>query len=137
MKTLFSLILLPLWLLAGFPSGYWKQNGTLELEKDQTFRFAVSSETMQKDLSFRWTLYKNRGLVLHLKYDGFVHQFILYTDYQRSSFKLPIKAEPEKKPEEAPYFMLVFKDFNRKSAVATLDYYLRTGDAEIDIQVGN
>lgn len=137
MKIFLFLLLFPLLLLAAFPSDYWKQNGTLELGKDQGYRFSLSSTSMQKDLELRWTLYKNRGLVLHLKYDGFVHQFILYTDYQRSSFKLPLMSEPEKKPEEAPYFMLVFKDFSRKSEMATLDYYFRTGDQEIEIQFGN
>ncbi|PAF50066.1 hypothetical protein BKH43_06120 [Helicobacter sp. 13S00401-1] len=59
----------------------------LVLKKDEVYsasidakKFAKQSSVSPKNLTLRWTLFKNKGLVVLLKYDNFPYQFILYKD---------------------------------------------------------
>ncbi len=110
----------------------WKYQGELELKKDEVYKMAFKQKAQIKELFFRWTLYKNEGLVMHLKYDGFVHQFILYRDFQRSTFKLPLFA-PEPKALSFPYLWLVFKDFRRDIKMATIKFYIHDGGKDFTL----
>ncbi|PAF43268.1 hypothetical protein [Helicobacter sp. 11S02629-2] len=59
----------------------------LVLKKDEVYKasisakkFAKQSSLSPKNFTLRWTLYKNKGLVVLIKYDNFPYQFILYKD---------------------------------------------------------
>ncbi|MGP1449901.1 MAG: hypothetical protein ACTTJS_02080 [Wolinella sp.] len=104
----------------------WKFQGEVELGKDEVYKIALKQKDYIREIFFRWTLYKNEGLVMHLKYDGFVHQFILYNDYERDSFRLPLFA-PEPRVYSYPYLWLVFKDFRRDTKIAKLKFYIHDG----------
>ena len=90
----------------------WSWQRELELQKEQNYRASFLLDSVEKPFVMRWTLYKNYGLLLHIRYDSFNHQVILYKDYQRSDFTLPLGENP-KRP---PILHIFFKDFADKKA---------------------
>ncbi|BCZ17741.1 Hypothetical protein NHP190003_10230 [Helicobacter sp. NHP19-003] len=98
---------------------------TLTLKKDEVFSGELRLGKIKKPLSLRWTLFKDHGLVVHLKLNHFPYQFILYQDFQRSTFRADIFKENSAAQEssgkyEHPYFLVTFKNFNDKEGVAAL-----------------
>ncbi|WP_235852988.1 MULTISPECIES: hypothetical protein [Helicobacter] len=98
----------------------------LDLKKDQVYRGELQLGTFKKPLSLRWTLFKDGGLVVHLKCNNFPYQFILYLDFQRDTFRLDLFKEvaqshtSEGTDPTPPYFALSFKKFDSAQQVATL-----------------
>ncbi len=113
-----ALLLCPLFLWA-MPGDYWAHEEPFELRKDQ---FA-SWEVDDRILSIRWSLFHNRGLVVHLKYDHFPVQNILYENYKRNSMRIRLKTQPPVRPPE-PYARLVFEGFDLQEQTAQLRLYL-------------
>ena len=108
--ALYSLLTLALWAM---PEGYFAKEEKLSLAKDE---YAVY-EVLGKPLYFRWTLFINRGLVMHYGYDGFPYQNVLYDDYKLNSYKIRLKQRLDDH-SEPPYFMVVFtgmQDGNKKA----------------------
>ncbi|PAF41654.1 hypothetical protein [Helicobacter sp. 11S02596-1] len=99
-------------------SPIWSFDQNIVLKKDQFYKGMVYQDTLEKPLSLRWTLYKNFGLVVHLNYDSFPYQFILYRDYQRDTFKLELFGNDEKSKNS--YLYISFRDFNQKDGTASL-----------------
>ena len=97
-------------MLGATPQWSWQRE--LELQKEQNYRASFLLDSVEKPFVMRWTLYKNYGLLLHIRYDSFNHQVILYKDYQRSDFTLPLGENP-KRP---PILHIFFKDFADKKA---------------------
>ncbi|WP_053944922.1 hypothetical protein [Helicobacter ailurogastricus] len=99
---------------------------TLTLKKDEVFSGELQLGKFKKPLSLRWTLFKDHGLVVHLKLNRFPYQFILYKDFQRNTFRADIFKEGNTAHKEGtdihehPYFLVTFKDFDSKNSVATL-----------------
>lgn len=135
MSKILLIALLPVWLFAAFPADYWLQSGSITLARDQFYTVGISKGGERKDIRFRWTLYKNEGLVMHLSYSDHVHQFILYRDYQVDSFKLKLFPKQTPAPEEEPYIRLVFNNYSRKDKIASFDYYVYGGRAEFEVDV--
>ena len=99
---------------AAMPQWSWEKD-ELSLKKEQLYKAHIGVGEVQKDFQFRWTLYKNNGLVLHIRYDKFNHQALLYKDYQRNAFKIPLgKSNGGQKDE--PQLVMYFKDFSDKKA---------------------
>lgn len=93
----------------------WSWEKSLELKKEQVYTAHFDLGNVQKKLEFRWTLFKNQGLVLHIRYDKFNHQVVLYQDYQRNAFKLPL-SRGDNTLKDDPQLLLYFKDFADKKA---------------------
>ncbi|BCZ18711.1 hypothetical protein NHP190012_03530 [Helicobacter sp. NHP19-012] len=98
---------------------------TLTLKKDEVFSGKLQLNKFKKPLSLRWTLFKDHGLVVHLKLNHFPYQFILYKDLQRNTFRADIFKENSAEQKisgnyEHPYFLVTFKNFNDKEGAATL-----------------
>lgn len=100
----------------------WAWEKDLSLEKEQVYKANFSVGAVQKELEFRWTLYKNYGLILHIRYDKFNHQVVLYTDYQRNSYKILLGNSTEKRA--APHLVMFFKEFINKEEKAYLKLYI-------------
>jgi hypothetical protein len=113
-----TLLFLPL-LLWAMPDDYWAHEEGFELKKDQF----VSWEVGDRILFMRWSLFHNRGLVVHIKYDHFPVQNILYEDYKRNSMKIRLKTQPPVRPPE-PYARVVFERYDEESESAHLRIYL-------------
>ncbi|TLE16965.1 hypothetical protein LS72_000845 [Helicobacter apodemus] len=116
-----------------FAPPQWKAEKFLRLQKDEFYLLNFKVNETQKTLYFRWTLLKNKGLVMHLNYDYFPHQFILYQDYQRNCYTLPLFKAEQKYYTLEPFFMLCFKDYHRGEKIATLKYYIYEGGRDFNI----
>ncbi|WP_163534035.1 hypothetical protein [Helicobacter suis] len=94
----------------------------ITLKKDQTFSGTLQLQNFKKPLSVRWTLYKDKGLVVHLHFNQFPYQFILYKDFQRNSFRKEIFKEGQlHSTDKTPlFFLITFKNFDSKEESATL-----------------
>ncbi len=103
----------------------WKIVESIELSKDEFYSRAVKEKDSEREfaLNFRWTLFHNRGLVMHLNYDKFVYQFILYQRYHNDSFKLQLLDSANSNNFENPYIRLEFKDFKDGKAKLNLLIY--------------
>lgn len=93
----------------------WTWEREIELEKEQIYQADIAVGDVRKKLEFRWTLYKNHGLVMHIRYDEFNHQEVLYTDHQRNAYKIAL-GRGKSRDRYTPYFVLYFKDFKDKKA---------------------
>lgn len=116
MNKIFIFFVLSVFVFAKAP--LWSTDKNIVLKKDQIYEGKVYQGHLEKPLKFRWTLYKNFGLVVLLNYDKFPYQFILYKDYQRDTFKL--KLFDSHSISEVPYLYLSFKDFDEKNNTASL-----------------
>ena len=111
-----GLLSVALWAM---PGDYWAHEEAFELRKDQ---FA-SWEMDDRILSIRWSLFHNRGLVTHIKYDHFPIQNILYENYKRNSMQVRLKTHRQVRPPE-PYVRIIFERFDAEEKVAHLRLYL-------------
>lgn len=92
-----------------------------DLKKDEFKVIKVKIEKSTKYMTFRWTLFKNEGLVMHARYDGHPYQFVLYQKYKRESFKLHVLAQKDARYNEQPYFLITFKDYFYDTLKAKID----------------
>lgn len=106
----------------------WSWERELWLEKEQQYKASFDVRGVSKELILRWTLYKNKGLVLHIQYDKFNHQEVLYTDYQRNAFKITLGREEAAQKVE-PKLLIYFKDF--KDGKAFLKLYIEGNGANL------
>lgn len=105
----------------------WNTSQNIVLKKDELYLGVIYEHHLEKPLFFRWTLYKNHGLVVYLNYDKFPYQFILYKDYQRETFKLPLFGNDA--VNNISYLYLSFRDFDEKKNTASL-WLGVSGDAQ-------
>jgi len=114
------------------PKTYWKSQYVVELKKDEILKIEfIPKEGKKQELTYRWTLHKDNGLVVILRYDGFVNQFVLYSEYQVDSFKQPLY--PENKMHERPFFLLKFLEFDRRKNVAKLQNFVFEAGMKMEI----
>jgi len=92
-----------------------------KLTKDKTVKILVKYDLFQKLLSFRWTLYKNDGLVVFSSYDRIVSQHILYLNHKNQSIRVQLKSRTSSN-RVAPYLLIKFDkfDFEKQQAVISL-----------------
>ncbi len=109
----------------------WKYQRDLDLRKDEMYHLTFQEGANIKDLYFRWTLHKNEGLVMHLNYDGFVHQFILYERYHRRGFRLQLFKPDPRATTSAPYLWLLFEDYNYDTEIASLRLLVHDGNRNV------
>lgn len=93
------------------------------LKKDEQTKILVKYDLKEKLFKFRWTLYKNGGLVIHRSYDKVVAQNILYLRHKNQSFRVELK------PRGAdfynvPYILVKFKKFNYEKDEAEFELFL-------------
>lgn len=95
--------------------------GEVSLGKDEVKTFDVFAENIKKTLSFRWTLYKDKALVMHFKYDNIPYQFVLYKKGSNSA-KINLSSINSSNNEN-PYIIFYFVDFNDADRKAKFRYY--------------
>jgi len=67
------------------------------LKKDELSHFEVYYYKRKYNLIFRWTLYKNKVLVVLYKYDTFPYQITLFKPYI-NTFRIKVADFPDNKP---------------------------------------
>ncbi len=115
--------------------GEWDHFAAFSLEKDQLQNIEIHEGERIHRLSFRWTLYKNGALVVHVKYNDRSYQPLLYDRYRLDSFKIelfPKADDASEKRFETPYALLVFRAFDEKRRTAAFDLAIKDhGQSEI------
>ncbi len=102
----------------------WDTQEEISLKKDEIYEKIITDGVREKKLYFRWTLFMNEGLVMHLNYDGFNKQFILYKQYGLDSFKLNLLPQ-QNYEKEGSFIFLVFKDMDIMKKIATFELYIK------------
>ena len=105
--------------LAAMDADYWSHNEPFSLKKDEFIAFNVNNNPF----TIRWSLFHNKGLVTHIKYDHFPYQALLYDDYKLNAVKIPIKTNETVVPP-LPYIMVVFEGFDTEKNHANMRLYL-------------
>ncbi|HEX5622814.1 MAG TPA: hypothetical protein VFX57_00105 [Sulfuricurvum sp.] len=108
----------------------WREIKSFTLEKDQVVKVMVKSEGQERLLSWRWTLYTDKALVVHESFDRFVGQHILYARHTNQSFRKRLL--PALKSErDIPYAVVVFKKFDEGTKKAQFDLLLIDKESRI------
>jgi len=68
------------------------------LKKDEIAKMYIYYDGKKYDLSLRWTLYKNKVLVVLYNYDKFPYQITLFDTYPIDTFRIKIADYPDFKP---------------------------------------
>ena len=105
----------------------------ISLKKDEQTKILVKYDSKEKVFTFRWTLYKNGGLVIHRSYDKTVSQNILYLRHTNQSFRLELKPRGADY-YNVPYFLVKFKDFNYEKNEANFELYLSDEKGQVMIE---
>jgi hypothetical protein len=101
----------------------WRETKSFVLKKDELVKVLVKSAGQERLLSFRWTLYTDRGLVVHESFDRIVGQHILYVSHPGQSFRKRL-LPPGKSEKDVPYVVVVFKKFDERAKTAQMDLLL-------------
>jgi len=111
----------------------FKQTTIIKLKKDEQKKFLVKYENFVKLFEFRWTLYKNGGLIVHRSYDKIVAQNILYKRYKNNYFRLELKSRGKNRASYSPYILMKFEefDFEKREAVFKMLLYDKEQAVEI------
>ncbi|WP_457596512.1 hypothetical protein [Hydrogenimonas sp.] len=116
---------------ANDPNDAWSHYDTFVLRKDQTQHVRILAHEREHLLAFRWTLFVNGGLVMHVKYDGHRFQPLLYRDFRRNAFRVDLFAKPDDASAlrfETPYALLVFRKFDSRKRLATIELKIKSDE---------
>lgn len=102
----------------------WTQTKRFEMGKDEVQRLRISDGVFQKELFFRWTLFHNEGIVLHINYDGFVSQNILYKKYKQDAKKIILFPTANRAKNDS-YLFIKFVDYFYDKKRAVFDILLK------------
>ncbi|MDR1911362.1 MAG: hypothetical protein LBQ52_03320 [Helicobacteraceae bacterium] len=97
----------------------WAYSEPFSLRKDEFAVFEIDNRV----LTFRWSLFHNKGLVCLIKYDHFPYQTILYDDYKLNAIKIPVKTN-RTTPPPLPYMTIVFESFDSDRNLSNMRLYL-------------
>jgi len=109
---------------------YFAFNESIELQKDELAKFNISGKT----LFFRWTLFVNKVLYMHYKFDGWVNQNILINAYRKNGFKIYFKQKSNDFTKK-PYMMIVFKGMkNDQNTTAVFNVYVYDPTSSVKVK---
>ena len=108
----------------------WRETKSFTLKKDELVKVLVKSEGQERILDFRWTLYTDKGLVVHESFDRFVGQHILYAGHANQSFRKRL-LPPKRSQKDVPFVVVVFKKFDEANATAQMDLFLIDSEKRI------
>lgn len=106
---------------------------TITLKKDEQKKILVKYDSISKLFKFRWTLYKNEGLVVHRSYDRIVAQNILYLRRKNQSFRLELRPRGADF-YSAPYVLVKFKEFKYETNEAVFELFLSDKSMQISLK---
>ena len=123
--------------LFSLPRDYWLHNEKISLKKDEfytafIYRDKGSIKEYKKILYFRWTLFHNNTLIMHLNLEKFNHQFTLENALFRDSFKLSIFDSFS--GIENPFLFIKFNSFDVKKKEVNFTFLIRDEFGSIEIE---
>ena len=101
----------------------WREMKTFNVAKDEMVKIMIKSEGQERLLTWRWTLYTDKALIVHESFDRFVGQHVLYADLSNKSFRKEI-LPAVKSQRDAAYAIVVFKKFDEGTKKAQFDLLL-------------
>jgi hypothetical protein len=105
-----------------FASDY-REIKEIVLKKDEQKKILVKYADKEKLFQFRWTLYKNGGLVLFRSYDKIVAQHVLYLRHENQSFRVELMPKGANYNNSA-YLLVKFKEFKQDSKEAVFEIFI-------------
>lgn len=105
----------------------------ISLKKDEQKKILVKYDNKEKLFTFRWTLYKNSGLVIFRSYDRIVAQNILYLRHKNQSVRVELKTRGADF-YNVPYLLLKFKEFNYETHRAEFELFLSDKKEQIELK---
>ena len=112
----------------------WRETKSFTLKKDEVAKIVIKtiSPKLERVLFWRWTLYTDKKLVVHEKFDRVVGQHILDLDTHQAFRKRLLGAV--KSEQDVPYALIVFKKFDDVNKTAQFDFFLidRENRVEVD-----
>ena len=124
-------LFLPILLFSISPN-YWFIYDVIYLKKDYPVLYRISYNQQTYILKFRWTLYKNKGIVMLYNYKNHPYQNILYQNFQLNGFK---KFITFRNSPTSPYFMIYFRDFNEN--IAKFEFLIYNPKQNIELNISN
>lgn len=109
----------------------WRFQKEVRLKKDNDYVVLFKYDDIQKELRWRWTLYSNRGLVVHRKFNDFIAQYVMYADDNSNSYRISIKPKGGKFGPP-PYINVQFKSYDEVTHEAVFGLYVNDKREEID-----
>ncbi len=131
MRVIFQVFILVTLLFGVSQANDFREVKTISLKKDEQKKILVKYGSIEKLFKFRWTLYKNGGLVVFRSYDQIVAQNILYLRHKNQSFRFELK--PKGLSYNVPYMLVKFKEFNYETNQAVFELFL--SDSEMQIRL--
>jgi len=113
-------------LLFAIPFDYWWIDDNIYLKKDYLVTYNIEYNNKTYNFKFRWTLYKNDGIVVIYNYQGHRYQNILYKNIQLNGFKKFIEFGDT---PNSPYFIVYFRDF--KDNIAKFEFLVYNPEKNI------
>jgi len=103
---------------------------TYKLQKDESREIIVKYGGVEKLFHFRWTLYKNDGLIVFSSYDTIVSQHVLFLNHNNQSFRVFLK--PHGGYEHIrPYIIVKFVKFDFTKHKAIFEIWLYDKNQEV------
>ncbi|MDD5156775.1 hypothetical protein [Sulfurimonas sp.] len=133
MKRLLSVYLVALFVATTLSAEWFTQKEEIRLKKDEQKKILVKYDDKKKLFVFRWTLYKNGGLVMFRVYDKIVAQNVLYLRYQNESFRFDLKNR-SLDAYEVPYILVKFKEFDDVKKEAVFDLFLFDKKKQVELE---
>jgi len=123
MKSFLKVILFVLFAFSILNGNEFRDIKKISLKKDEIKKIIIKYDGYEKLFKFRWTLYKNGGLVIFRSYDQIVAQNILYLRNKNQSFRVELK------PRGAdfynvPYLLVKFTKFDYEKNKAIFKLFL-------------
>lgn len=112
-----------------FASDY-REIKEIVLKKDEQKKILVKYADKEKLFKFRWTLYKNGGLVVFRSYDKIVAQHMLYLRHENQSFRVELMPKGADY-KSAAYLLVKFKEFKQESKEAVFEIFLFDGKGQV------
>ncbi len=133
MKYILQIFTLLLLLVSASLANEYRDIQEISLQKDEQKKILVKYDSSERLFKFRWTLYKNGGLVVFRSYDRKVAQNILYLNGKNQSFKLELTARGADY-YEVPYILVKFKKFDYEKNEAKFELFLSDKKMKIGLQ---
>jgi len=117
-------------LLYSMPFGYWWIDDIIYLKKDYPVIYKIHYKNKIHILKFRWTLFKNKGIVVFYNFDNHNYQNILYEKTQLNGFKKFIR---HNNSPNSPYFMIYFRGY--KDKIAKFEFLVYNPESNILLDI--
>jgi hypothetical protein len=134
---LFSLVLLITTLLWGPELDYWNFSDRINSKKDEliTYRLTdVEQEGLDWNLTFRWTLVKEKGVVMLYDLNRFKAQNILYPKVLKLDTHSIVWRERKEGTFEKPTIWIVAEEIHDANKTVTFVLYVRSEGRQIEVK---